>query len=1149
MLDSEAADFRQKSTFDPEDADDPEAGGTQGDAEEGKEDADNEEPTDGRCVRCRHCTRRCKRLAVHCCRRFLQLARHAWRLSFVFLRLFGWAIVQVVCRHRLRKAALARNEWIHFRPRDERLDELKVKEVEKRAQLQKIWRGQNLSRRSILLRTLARNIGELRQSLIDSFWECVGGRDRMTGLPNDLLARWRLLHVLGEGPHGKVFKACPNQEGDAAKLEATLPKEDFVAIRIRDKAMGHVVRMELGRASRLLRNEILQGSLVVRLIRKLLALLRLSRTKIEEEGLVKLFDIRNSGEWFIEVMEYLPGGSLYHYLEKHELLDEYTVCHIAQRLCGSLAHLHSRGLVHRDVRLGQIVLAEVDTPESAKLADLWGLQRLSKKGEHIEEGRPCDIGSTAPEVLLSGLYSQKSDVWSAGCAIFELLHGHPPFGGRGEALVQRICTQKPEFSVLGTGKEGISDLAHDLLNLMLHRNPAHRPSMNTCLQHEWFQEYGGKKPAKKLWVQPFLIRRVALSGKHPLCRRGLPASNLLNTRPGTMNAGFCTFMGSTAVDIDFEILGKGDHAEYWVSHCVLALWGREENPRTVTVRACVRRGAPWADVGHVEVETINQSEARLEIDKPVHFVRISLRGNFGGSFGIAVQKVSFYGYECRQLPITIDLDTSKYSRGSDVYMHSQDINPKDVKHSVHPSIVPSLRSGHRIEGTHLRYKTYEDICSGAPHITTAVETQRLKLPRDVILIGAVFGLRYFSSVPSKDAAAPRIRLQLIEEVEVEDAKGREHKAYKKRCLFATQDLPPPEWDVSGVLKNGYMDYPIMFANNLDLSTDGKHSLEVLFENFAGTCHVPSDLGLFFYYIPELATPSSDGGEGAEEALAEKMKGARRGGIVNADGLGDAFSSNLAAAGGPDSKAMEDAKMLGMDLAASDAGDSDVQEAELAVEYEKQEQALFFGSGGPALKAPSDAEPFRPVETLVHDHLDAWWRDVMDEASSGTGFSDMDSDGGKEAKDARGSDEEDFAEDDEAHEEGKDEAEEDPEKAGRRLSVGGQANAAARRAETAVEAAQQILSKLRQEAAAVATNRQTVRLARKDKLQAVEGADAISPIQRRGLPSSRQQDQEANNGFTWIPDVASTCGVELPCSRVTKATRVSSASYSPPPRGR
>lgn len=1022
------------------------------------------------------------------------------------------------------------------------MDELKHKEIEKRAQLQKIWRGQNLSRRAILLRSFSRSVSDFQQSFSDAFWELTGGRDRMTGLPNDLLARWRLLSVLGEGPHGKVFKACPNQEGDAEKLEVTLPKDEFVAIRIRDKAMGHVVRMDLGRASKILRNEILQGSLVMRLVRRCLALLRLSRTPMEEEGIVKLLDVRNSGEWFIEVMEYLPGGSLYDYLENKELLEEYTVCRIALRLCGTLAHLHSRGLVHRDVRLGQLVLADTFFPESAKLADLWGLQRLPQKsGMHVEEGRPCDIGSTAPEVLLRGQYSRKSDVWSAGCAIFELLHGHPPFGGRGEALVQRICTQSPEFSKLGAGKDGISDLALDLLNAMLNRNPEHRPSMDTCLQHEWFQEYGGKKPSKKIWAKPFLIRRVALSGKHPPSRRGLPASNLLGSRPGTLNAGFCTFMGSTSVDIDFEVLGKGENAEYWVSHCVLSLWGREENPRTVTIRACVRRGAPWADVGQLEVKAVNQTEARIELDKPVRYVRISLRGNFGGSFGIAVRKVSFYGYQCCRLPVHIDLATAKYSRGSKMHVHSQDINPKDMKSRVHPSLVPNLRSGNRIEGTHLRYKTYEDICSGAPHITTAVGTQRLKLPRDVILKGAVFGLRYFSSVPSKDVASPRIRLQLVEEIEVDDPRSKDHKTFKKTILFATQDLPPPEWDVSGVLKNGYMDYPIMFSTHLDLPTNSKYSLEVLFENFAGTCHVPSDLGLFFYYIPELATPSSDEGEGGkEEALAEKMKGARRGGVFAKDAE-DHVSSISATAVAASAKTMDDAaKSLGMDYAASDAGESDAHEAELTAEYEKQEQELFFGLGGPALKSNVSAQPFQPADNTVREDLSAWWKGLEDDASDGSGasFSDLDSEGGIEKPKEQGSDEDIWSQEDEDRDDFQEEEEDKDEEGGadqvgRRASLGfvNQAAAAAERAERACEAAHEVLKKLKQEAESVATNRQTVRLARQEKLRAPEEGEGGIP-----LPPLLQQQEQGQGGFMWIPDVTSTCGVELPCSRITKATR-------------
>eukprot|EP00931_Biecheleriopsis_adriatica_P047896 TRINITY_DN27649_c0_g1_i1.p1 TRINITY_DN27649_c0_g1~~TRINITY_DN27649_c0_g1_i1.p1 ORF type:complete len:1203 (+),score=260.07 TRINITY_DN27649_c0_g1_i1:107-3715(+) len=946
--------------------------------EEAAEEAAQKE-REKRLLRCvKFLQRRCCRkggAAYRCCNRVLRAVKFSMRVIVVVCKFIGWILIQFFCRARLRQAALARNAWVKFRDRAERLDELKTRGQEYNQQLVRIMTSKGYSRRVILYRTFTKQASDLMQYIRDGFWQLMGGRNRENGLPNDLLEKWRLLSVVGQGPHGVVFKACNNIEGDVDYIERNVRRSSMVAIRIRDKSQGQLVRLKLGKASRLLRRNVLQSGPVMRQVNKVLACLRIVTKTVEHECIAKILDVRDTGEYYIEVLEYMAGGSLYHYLEFKEILDEFTVCRIATRICRALEYLHSRNLIHRDVRLQQVVLVDQGNPESCKLADLWGLTYVHKKKKLvIEEGRPCDLATAAPEVLMYGEYSEKSDVWATGCAIFELLHGHPPFVGRGEALIQRICLQAPSFSKLGTGKEGVSESAIQLLNDMLNRNVHARPDMAQVLKHKWFQEFGGKKPGRKIWQTERLIRRTVLYGKPPISRRGLPASNLLHSKAGQVTAGFCTFMGSTSVDIDFEVRGKSEHQDYWVTQCRLALWGREENPRHVILKACVRPGAPWAEVGSVDVNDAGDTEARIIIDKPIRFVRLSMRGNLGGGYGIAIRKVCFYGYEVRQVPIMLNLQTSKYLRGSNLHTHAEDIVPKDLDGRVHRSLEKHLRAGKRMEIGGGRYKVYEDVSSGAPHITTAVQTTRLKLPKDVVLKGAVFGLRYISEVPSKEAAAPKIRLQIIREVEstaaTKPAKGAgDKKEYEKIVLFATEELPAAEWDASGILSKGYVDYPMMFANHLDFDTGQKLCLEVLFENYAGTLHVPPDLGLSFYYVPELGTPSSDDeATGGGENMGDKMKTARRAG-----GLLDAGSSG-ALDGGLAKK--DTTKVTGGLLDhGSEAGESEREEVELQAELSNQQQDVQFGMGGLAQEQHVEVDPYFPEELSSKPKGLPWWKDL------------------------------------------------------------------------------------------------------------------------------------------------------------------------------
>merc|ERR1719387_3141289 len=100
-----------------------------------------------------------------------------------------------------------------------------------------------------------------------------------------------------------------------------------------------------------------------------------------------------------------------------------------------LIYLHDRRILHRDVRLRQIIFVSNDPGDTrVKLSDFWCAVRMSRFSKKvIDASRPIDSTVTAPEVLEKGLWTVKADIWGAGCVAFEMLHGCPPFGGEGAA--------------------------------------------------------------------------------------------------------------------------------------------------------------------------------------------------------------------------------------------------------------------------------------------------------------------------------------------------------------------------------------------------------------------------------------------------------------------------------------------------------------------------------------------------------------------------------------------------------------------------------------------------------------------------------------------------------------------------------------------
>src|SRR5690606_29051360 len=111
------------------------------------------------------------------------------------------------------------------------------------------------------------------------------------------------------------------------------------------------------------------------------------------------------------------GGSLEPAYRKGPI-DDATVLKIAREVCLGLAALHDRGMVHRDIKPGNILL---DRNGVAKVSDFGFVT------DEIVEGYAAGAGyldHLAPEYYSSGVTSTRSDLWALGVTLYRLLHGH-----------------------------------------------------------------------------------------------------------------------------------------------------------------------------------------------------------------------------------------------------------------------------------------------------------------------------------------------------------------------------------------------------------------------------------------------------------------------------------------------------------------------------------------------------------------------------------------------------------------------------------------------------------------------------------------------------------------------------------------------------
>ena len=167
--------------------------------------------------------------------------------------------------------------------------------------------------------------------------------------------------------------------------------------------------------------------------------------RITSEHVVRVMDAGSlpTGAPYL-VMEYLEGCDLEHWLAQRGPLAPRDVVDFALQALDGLAHAHAAGAIHRDLKPANLFLATLgDGRKVIKLLDFGVAKAVDLEGEpepdHIL-GSPVYM---SPEQLTNGTLDPRSDLWSLGIVLYELLSGAPPFKGALSEIVNAILTVEP----------------------------------------------------------------------------------------------------------------------------------------------------------------------------------------------------------------------------------------------------------------------------------------------------------------------------------------------------------------------------------------------------------------------------------------------------------------------------------------------------------------------------------------------------------------------------------------------------------------------------------------------------------------------------------------------------------------------------------
>jgi serine/threonine protein kinase len=202
-----------------------------------------------------------------------------------------------------------------------------------------------------------------------------------------------------------------------------------------------------------------------------------SAARLAHPNVVRAYSADRLGDTLMFAMEYVEGDDLANLVKARGRLPVLNACYYAQQVAAGLQHAHEMGMVHRDVKPANLILARSGKKHVVKILD-FGLAKV--RGEDADgvelTGAGAMMGTPsymAPEQWQDAARADvRADVYSLGCTLYFLLAGNPPFVGNWQGLLWKHQKEEPE-SLTKVRPEVPADLAAVVAKMMA-KDPAAR---------------------------------------------------------------------------------------------------------------------------------------------------------------------------------------------------------------------------------------------------------------------------------------------------------------------------------------------------------------------------------------------------------------------------------------------------------------------------------------------------------------------------------------------------------------------------------------------------------------------------------------------------------------------------------------------------
>ncbi len=229
---------------------------------------------------------------------------------------------------------------------------------------------------------------------------------------DSVVGKYRIVRKLGEGGMGVVYEAVHTRIGQRVALKMLLPE----VIDVPD--------------------------VVSRFDREARAA---SRLKSENTARVLDVDVSDGGLPYM-VMEFLDGSDLGKLLEQGGSLPVVEAVDYVLQACNAMAEAHSVGVIHRDLKPSNLFVTQTESGRRVKVLD-FGISKVENDADTRVTATQTVVGTPlymSPEQVRSAKHvDARTDIWSLGIILYELLAGRTPFEGSTTAAAVAICVDAP----------------------------------------------------------------------------------------------------------------------------------------------------------------------------------------------------------------------------------------------------------------------------------------------------------------------------------------------------------------------------------------------------------------------------------------------------------------------------------------------------------------------------------------------------------------------------------------------------------------------------------------------------------------------------------------------------------------------------------